>query len=60
MEDVVRTRIHVTDASLWEDVGRAHGAVFHSIRPASTLLEVSALIGEGYLLEIEVEAIISE
>jgi len=58
--DVVRTRMFVTDASLWEDIGRAHHAVFADIRPVATLVEVSALLGAGYLIEIEVEAIVSQ
>ncbi len=58
--DVVRTRIYVIDAAHWQDVGRAHHAAFHDVRPASTLVEVSALIGEGYLVEIEAEAILAE
>lgn len=60
IRDVVRTRMYVTDAALWQEVGRAHHEVFHDILPASTLVEVSALIGAGYLVEIEVEAILSE
>jgi enamine deaminase RidA (YjgF/YER057c/UK114 family) len=58
LEDVVRTRLYVTDASRWEPVARAHGEFFGEIRPANTLLEISALIGAGYLVEMEAEAII--
>jgi enamine deaminase RidA (YjgF/YER057c/UK114 family) len=59
LTDVIRTRIYVTDAGQWEPVARAHGEIFSQIRPANTLIEVSALIGEGYLVEIEAEAIIA-
>lgn len=58
LKDVVRTRIFVTDASQWEAVTREHGRVFGDILPANTLVEVSALIGDEYLVEIEADAII--
>lgn len=58
LEDVARTRIFVTDAAQWESVARAHAEFFANIRPANTLVEVSALIGKGYLVEIEADAII--
>jgi enamine deaminase RidA (YjgF/YER057c/UK114 family) len=60
LTDVVRTRMYVTDASRWEEAGRAHGAFFGEIRPAATLVEVSALIDPEMLVEIEAEAIVSE
>lgn len=55
MEDVIRTRIYLSDADLWEPVSRAHGRVFGEIRPANTLIEVSRLVGD-YMVEIEAEA----
>ena len=58
MADVVRTRMFVTDISTWEAVGRAHGEFFKTIKPASTMLEVSGLINPEMLVEIEVTAII--
>lgn len=58
LNDVVRTRLYVTDATQWEAVGRAHGEFFKDIRPVCTLIEVSALIGAEYLVEIEAEAIL--
>ncbi|MGN6698101.1 MAG: Rid family hydrolase, partial [Thermomicrobiales bacterium] len=58
LEHVVRTRVYVTNAADWPAVGRAHAAAFGAIRPANTLVEVSALIGEGYLVEIEADAVV--
>jgi enamine deaminase RidA (YjgF/YER057c/UK114 family) len=58
LRDVVRTRIYVIDIDQWESIARAHGEVFASIRPASTMVEVSRLIAPEILLEIEAEAII--
>jgi enamine deaminase RidA (YjgF/YER057c/UK114 family) len=58
LADVVRTRLFVADISRWEEVSRAHAAAFGEIRPASTMVEVSALIGADFLVEVEVEAVI--
>ncbi len=60
LEHVVRSRIYVTDISRWEEIGRAHGAVFGAIRPAATMVEVQALIRPEMLVEIEVDAIVPE
>ena len=59
-EHVVRTRIYVTDITRWEDVARAHGAVFGDIRPAATMVEVKRLIDPHMLVEIEADAYLPE
>jgi enamine deaminase RidA (YjgF/YER057c/UK114 family) len=57
MEDVVRTRLFVTDISKWEEAGKAHAEFFRVIKPCTTMLEVSKLIEPDYLIEIEATAI---
>ena len=59
-EHIIRTRIFLTDISLWKDAARAHGEVFGDIRPASTFAEVKGLINPEWLVEIEASAEISE
>lgn len=58
LTDVVRTRVYLTRADDWEAVGRAHGYYFGQTRPANTLVEASALIGDGYLVEIDADAVV--
>jgi enamine deaminase RidA (YjgF/YER057c/UK114 family) len=57
LQDVVRTRLFVTDISKWEDIGRAHGEYFKSIKPVTSMVEVSNLIDKDYLVEIEMTAV---
>jgi len=58
LEDVVRTKIFVADVNQWEAIARAHGERFGHIQPANTMVEAK-LVGNGYLVEIEVDAIVN-
>jgi enamine deaminase RidA (YjgF/YER057c/UK114 family) len=60
MADVVRTRIYMSNIEQWQEVGRAHGETFGSIRPATTMVEVNRLIDPDMLIEIEADAITAE
>ena len=60
LEDVVRTRIYLTDAGHWSEVARAHGEAFADIRPAATAVVVSGLLDPAWLVEIEAEALLPD
>jgi enamine deaminase RidA (YjgF/YER057c/UK114 family) len=59
-EHVIRTRTFLLDAKDWEEVGRAHGEVFADVRPASTMIVVSALLDPRWIVEIEADALLPE
>jgi enamine deaminase RidA (YjgF/YER057c/UK114 family) len=59
MEDVIRTRMFVTDVSKWQEIAKVHGDVFKDIRPATSMLEVTRLIDQDAMIEIEADAVVT-
>ena len=59
VDDVIRTRIMLTDIARWEEAARAHGELFGEVRPAATFVEVKGLINPDWLVETEVDAVLS-
>lgn len=58
LKEVVRTRMFIVDISRWEEAGKAHGEIFKNIKPVATMVEISKLINEDLLIEIEVTAVL--